>query len=360
MRGGSVLRSAFFLFENVKEVRDMKKKLLALAVFAVGASAFAEEKSFTLKLSQPLELYGGVSAGYFFTTNEGSKDSDDAFQLTNALVGLKGEVGDSIKLGFDLAVGQSFQGTIDAPLSGSSAYTDTFGVVWGYLTLKPMEKLSLDAGVLTTNVGYELADTYSNPNITFGEVWWAQPFIYPGARATFDLTDKISLYAEYNKQFNGDNFALGSLGELGPVSYGITYFDYNDTDSSGTNKNLVDVVLGMNAGSIDLGLNFDYQWLDDSAKSPGQDDSAYGVALYITPNLGQLSVPVRLEYFDSGTSGIYLDNKGYTLTITPTLKPTENTFVRGEVAYISTDNKVFKGGTKDNKTTLAVELGFTF
>ncbi len=336
----------------------MKRELLLTAMLALAGSSLAQEKILTLRISQPLEIYGGVSAGYFFTTNEGSKDANDAFQLTNAILGLKGEVGEGVKLGFDLAVGQSFQGTVDAPLSGSSAFTDTYGVIWGYITLKPIDRLSLDAGVLTTNVGYEVADTYSNPNILFGEVWWAQPFIYPGARATFDVAKNVSIYAEYNKQFNGDNFAIGSLGEVGGISYGITYFDYNDTDL--TDKNLIDLVLGYSLGGIDLGLNFDYQWLDKHEKISGQDDSAYGLALYFTPNLGNVSIPIRLEYFDSGTSNIYLDEKGYTLTVTPTFKPTDNTFVRAELAYISTDNKVFKGGTKDSKTTLSVELGFTF
>ena len=216
--------------------------------------------------------------------------------------------------------------------------------------------VSVDAGVLTTNVGYELADTYSNPNITFGAIWNAQPFIYPGVRVTVSPLENVNLYAEYNQESNSDNFAVGALGELNDISFGLTYYDYR------AYKNLIDVVLSYSIGMLDLGLNADYQWLDDSAKTPGQDDSAYGIALYLTPTFGRLSVPVRLEYFDEGTSGIYFDgaDKGYTATITPTFKPTENSFIRAEVAYVSTDKKVFKNGTKDNKTTFAVELGFTF
>ena len=337
----------------------MKKKILLTAVLAFAGSSLAQEKTITLKLSQPLELYGGFSAGYFYTTNEGSKDSDDAFQITNAIVGLTGEVGDSLKMGFDLAVGQSFQGTVDSPLSGSAGQTDTFGIIWGYVSLKPVDKLSLDAGIITTNVGYELADTYTNPNVTFGDVWGAQPFIYPGARVSFDVTDKISLYAEYNKEYSGDNFAVGSLGEIGAISYGLTFFDYNDNDGTVPNRSLVDVVLGMSLGNLDLGLNADFHKLDDSSKT-GDDDTAYGVAVYVTPNFEQVSVPIRVEYFDSGDTRVYIDEKGYTFTVTPTFKPSDNTFVRAELIHVATDNKIFKGNTKDNKTTVAVELGFTF
>jgi len=104
-----------------------------------------------------------------------------------------------------------------------------------------------------------------------------------------------------------------------------------------------------------------YQWLDDP--QTGQDDSAYGVAVYVIPNFGNVSVPLRLEYFDEGTSGIYSAStaeKGYTVTITPTFKPADNGFIRAEVSYLSTDRKVLAGGTEDTKTSFAVELGFTF
>jgi len=340
----------------------MRKKLLLTAVLALAGSSLAGERTFTLKVSQPLELYGGFSAGYFYTTNEGDKDSRDKFQITNAIIGLTGEVGKDIKLGFDLAVGGSLWATLFDGGQGDLAYVngnelkEGVGILWGYATLKPHPVVSVDAGVLTTNVGYELADTYSNPNITFGAIWNAQPFIYPGVRVTVSPLENVNLYAEYNQESNSDNFAVGALGELNDISFGLTYYDYR------AYKNLIDVVLSYSIGMLDLGLNADYQWLDDSAKTPGQDDSAYGIALYLTPTFGRLSVPVRLEYFDEGTSGIYFDgaDKGYTATATPTFKPTENSFIRAEVAYVSTDKKVFKNGTKDNKTTFAVELGFTF
>ncbi|RUM29529.1 MAG: hypothetical protein DSY42_06295 [Aquifex sp.] len=344
----------------------MKKVLLASAVFAFTTSSFAQE--ITLKLSQALELYGGFSAGYFYTTNENSKDSQDKFQITNAIIGIKGETGESIKLGFDLAIGGSLWSTVFDGGQGDLAYIDStnnelkegVGILWGYATLKPHPAVSIDAGVLTTNVGYELADTYSNPNITFGAVWNAQPFIYPGVRLTLSPMENVDLYVEYNQEYQSDNFAFGILGETAGVSFALNYYDYRE------NKNLVDVVLGYSIANIDLGLNFDYQWLDDSAKTQGQDDSAYGVAIYFIPNFdtsyGKVSLPIRLEYFNEGTSGIYYGgaDTGYTFTITPTIRPTSNTFVRAEAAYVTTDNKVFKNNTKDNKTTFAFEMGFTF
>ena len=349
----------------------MKKYLVSLSsLLLLGGFSFSEEKQVTLKLSQALELHGGFSAGYFYSTNptDKNKDSEDKFQVTNAILDFSGEVGKSFKLGFDLAIGGALWATIFDGGQGNFAYYDPddktlkegVGILWGYVSVKPIPQLSIDAGVLTTNVGYELADTYSNPNITFGAVWYGQPFIYPGARLTFSPLENLSLYAEYNQEYNRDNFAVGVLGEFAGLSYALSYYDYR------ASKNLVDLVLGYSIANVDLGLNFDYQWLDDSAKSSNQDDSAYGVALYVIPkfktNLGEISIPIRLEYFDEGTSGIYYGgaDKGYTVTLTPTFRPTANTYIRAEVAYINTDNKIFKNGNKDNKTTIAVEAAFTF
>ena len=74
--------------------------------------------------------------------------------------------------------------------------------------------------------------------------------------------------------------------------------------------------------------------------------------------------PRRVEYLSDGTSGIYYGvDTAYTLTVTPTYNYTENTFVRAEVSYVSSDNAVFAdkdGLPEDTKTSFAVQAGYTF
>ena len=341
------------------------RKLLLSAVLGLTSVAVAEEKKLSLKVSQDLSLYGALTGAYFYTNNHSITNSTlDKFNLTNGIIGLTGEVGKGVKVDFDLAVGSLLMPTVwdggqGDPMrfdfSQKGIVTEGFGFLWGYVSVKPVDTVSVSLGVMPTNVGYEVANTYVNPNITLGTTWTAQPVIYPAVRVTFSGVEGIDLYAEYNQEGDLDNFAFGALGELMGISFALSYYDYRSA------KNLIDLVLSYSLGNVDLGFNLDYQWLDDPG--PGQDDSAYGLALYAIPRFGQFSVPVRLEYFNEGTSQIYSDgnaDKGYTFTITPTFKPTENTFLRAEVAYISTDNNVFKNGTKDNKTTLSVEIGFTF
>ncbi len=340
----------------------MKKVLTAS--LALAGVVLAQENQPILKISQPLELSGAITGAYFYTNNEGPVDSQDGFRLTNAIVNLKGSSGN---MGFDLALGGVFAPSVWLNVSNAiSSYTsgaltqNEVGVLWGYVSYSPVKGLTLDAGLLPTNIGYEVVNTYANPNINLGAVWYAQPIIYPGARLTYNVTENISLYAEYNNDSinpRGDAFALGSSGSFGNMSYALNYYDYAGL------RNFIDAVLSYSAGNVDLGLNFDYHWLDDSAKTPNRDVAAYGLAVYIIPQFGNISVPLRLEYFDEGTSGIYSGGNaqsGYTVTLTPTLKPSDNSFVRAEVSYISTDQYFFNNGTENSKTTLAVELGFTF
>ncbi len=337
----------------------MKKTLLLAGVLTAGALVFAEEKKAPVTSGFNISLNGVFSGGYAGTTNP----DNDSFILTNLLLGVSGSQKGMFEVGFDVAVGglampTVWNGALSVPQSFNfntyAVDNSAFGIVWGYLSLKPSQMISLDVGLLPTNVGYEVANTYSNPNITLGTTWFAQPVIYPAVRATLEA-GPFSLYAEYNQEFGGDNFAVGSLGEIAGISYAVSYYDYKD------NKNLVDIVGSMSLGIIDLGINFDYQWLDTAPS--GADTSAYGVALYAIPNFGNISLPVRVEYFSEGTTGIYTGasspaKSGYSFTITPTLKPTSNSFIRAEAAYLGTQEKVLNG--KNSKTTLAVEAGITF
>ncbi len=333
------------------------KKFLSLAAAGLFSFGVANAGSITVANSD-IELFGGVSAGYFYTTNpcneECSDPNNDYFTVSSFAVGLTSKVNSTI--GFTASFGASPQ----SDLLGLET-SKSFGPEFAYVSIRPIEGLTLDAGLLTTNVGYELYHTWENPNYTFGMVWWGQPVTYPGARATFNVAEGLDVYAEYT-QDGTDSFAVGALGSYAGVDFAVSYFDYS------AQKNLIDVVLATNVLGIDVALNVDYQWLDDSAKSDGQDDSAFGVALYVKPQLTDtISVPLRIEYVDEGTSDIYgvAGDNAWSVTITPTWSPTDNTYLRAEFAYVVTDQKGFYDGNTsadadDNRTFLGVEAGVRF
>lgn len=329
------------------------KKVLGLAAAGLMAATTANAGSITVANSD-LQLSGAVTAGYFYVTNNGLGNNNDYFEVTNFSVGLKTKKSQMISfIGY-------FGSNVWDDLLGQTK--NSFKIKFAWVSINPIEGLRIDAGKLLTNIGYELYHSYENKNYTFGLVWWGQPVTYPGVRATYTVAEGIDVYAEYNQDNTtgaSDAFAVGSLGEISGISYAISYFDYSKQ------KNLIDFVLSTSVEGIELGINADYQWLDDAAKTPGSDDSAYGIALYASTKVDVFELPIRIEYINEGTSGIYgvAGDDAWSFTITPTYRPTQNTYVRAEFAYVNTDKKGFtddKGNLKDSRTFIGVETGFMF
>lgn len=346
-------------------------KKLAVLSGAIFSVAVANAGQITVVNSE-IKIDGALTTGYFASNNTGS-NNHDSFKVSNFILGLSSDVKDG-GIGFNVGFGTVLLPTVyDGGLVDNKAIINkSFGPIYAVLSYKPISSLTLDAGLLTTNIGYELATSFTNPNITYGAVWSAQPFIYPGARITYAVGD-IKFYAEASKDkgYSDENtslptsgaYAVGSLGTIYGVNYAISYYDYT------AYKNLVDIVLSKSINdNLDVGINFDYQWLDSTAKVSGNDSKGYGVAGYVVPKFGNLSLPVRIEYVNDGSkgkeSGIYSNvSKAWTFTATPTFRPTKNTYVRAEVSYVNSDNKIFKdnsGNPKDTKVSATAELGFLF
>ncbi|ACD65694.1 MAG TPA: porin [Sulfurihydrogenibium sp.] len=355
-------------------------KKLAVLSGAIFSVAVANAGQITVANSD-IKIDGALTTGYFASNNTGSSNHD-SFKVSNFILGLSSDAKDG-GIGFNVGFGTVLLPTVyDGGLVDNKAIINkSFGPIYAVLSYKPISSLTFDAGLLTTNIGYELATSFTNPNITYGAVWFAQPFIYPGARITYAVGD-IKFYAEASKDkiySDGDfakikspsgrdlslsgAYAVGSLGMLYGINYAISYYDYT------AYKNLVDIVLSKSINdNLDVGINFDYQWLDSTAKDSGYDSKGYGVAGYIIPKFGNFSLPVRIEYVNGGSkgkeSGIYNGaSKAWTITATPTFRPTKNTYVRAEVSYVNSDNKIFadsSGNPKDTKVSAAAEFGFLF
>ena len=353
----------------------MKKILGALTLAGLLTAGIANAGTITVAHSD-LEFDGALTAGFVGTNND-VVNTKDGFHITSADVKLINKVNGTV--GFLLDMGRTYQSSVITPdLSNENR---TFDIEIAYVSIKPLENLVIDAGLLATNVGYELYHPYENGNILFGMVWNGQPVTYTGVRATYAAAPNLSLYAEYIQDPNvgntpRDGYAVGILGMYRNVAYALSFFDY------ASYKNIVDFVVSTTIGSLDVGLNFDYQYLDDEAKNALKDagatnieDTAYGIAVYLTPHLTPtISVPVRFEYVsdkdstdaagnvvDSGIYGVGGDS-AYSLSVTPTWRPNEHSFVRAEIDYVKTDkssDNIF-GTNEDSRTIYAVEAGYMF
>ena len=344
----------------------MKKKLISLAIAAAVTTPFAAQAAGSLTVAnQDITMSGGVTGAYIYN----SDTKRDDFMVTDALIDLSSEA-KAGGMGFDLGIGTLGMNTLTSSFSTlfPPIGTDLGGtpgsvaVQYGYLSVMPTDTITIDAGILPTNVGYEVAPSYSDGNILRGMVWNGQPVYYNGARATYS-SGGTSVYAEASKLLGaGDSWAVGGSTTMGPVDGSLNLFSAINQGS------MVDIILSGKAGSFDLAANFDYTVLADAAKTPGADDNAYALALYATtPLSGNWTLPMRLEYVDDGSSGIYMgvpgtSNNAYTFTITPTYNFTDSTFVRAELAYISTDQKSGalvddSGVAQDSNITVGFQAG---
>ncbi len=329
----------------------MRKSILAATIATVTVpAAFAG----TITSTADINLAGGMTAGYFYTSNTGSDNNDD-YHVSDFVVELSGDASKGV--GFVGAFGSLDAITVLDGGVGNTPYS--FGLQYGWLTVAPAEGLSIEAGMLATKVGYEVAPSYGNPHATIAALWGGQPVYYPGLRVNFDAGD-MGFYAEANNDTLGSAdsaWAVGTNGSAGPMEYAVSYYTYEGY------KSLVDVILSGKIGEMPVAANFDYHMLDE-APVAGGDDTAFGIALYATPSLSdKMTVPVRVEFLSDGNSGVYGVDSATTLAITPTYNFSENTFVRAELSYVSSDNKIFKdenGVTQDTKTSFALQAGYTF
>lgn len=339
----------------------MKMKMVAGLVSCAFYLPLAQAGSLTVANSD-LTLSGGVSAALLYSDNTGGSNNSDA-AVTDFLLELSAPADKG--LGFVAAYGVLQQASVFSNVPADKATNTTaaanMGLQYGWVSVKPSDAITVDAGKLATKIGYEVANTYVNPHILLGGVWYAQPVYYPGVRASFAVGEG-SVFVEANEDTATGattGYVVGGSTAIGPVNVALAYYDANKA------RDIVDVIVSGEIAGIPVAANLDFHTIDSEVAVPGNDDSAMGIALYAAPSFGSIKVPVRIEYFDDGSSGIYNGGlkSGYSLTVTPTYHFTDNTFVRAELAMVNSDNKVFsdeEGVTQDSKSSAALQAGFLF
>src|SRR5688572_185892 len=183
-------------------------------------------------------------------------------------------------------------------------YLADFGVagldssLGGYVTVKPVPELVIDAGYFGTIYGAEVLENYINFNYTRGALYYAmQPFYHFGAKAAYTFNDTVTLRAMIVNGANdivdeNDSPALGlqlALNDLGGVfDLAIGGFYETGSDSNWGIETFFDTVATLTLGDLTLLANFDY---NINRGAEGEDDVSYwgvaGTAAYaLSPELG--------------------------------------------------------------------------
>jgi len=339
------------------ETMKLVKQTLALAIAATWGTANAA----SVNVSQDVNLKGAMAGTYSYMTNDGgAATGHDTMKVTDFNVEVSSADIKGSGVGFVGSVGINEFLTL-ADTSPSAIGGTNVNFFYGYATYKPMESLSVDAGRLLTTIGYEAAASYLNGNITRGFLWNSEPIAYQGVRASYMMGD-FKIAAEVNNDTSegsapgATNWVLNATGSAGGMDYGASYMDGKDS------RNVVDAMVSTSMGGMDLAIDVNYFMIDK--KPVGQkDDSALGVAIYVTPKMGSIDVPVRVEYMDDGDTGIYGVKRGSSLTVSPTMHYGDAGYVKAEVGYVQSDNKMYsdnKGKATDNQTIVSAQIGYMF
>ena len=377
----------------------MKKLLIASAVsalFAAPATVLAQAKPAPAPtLDKVLEasgisVSGYIDAGYTYAKN-GAGFSDRVFdgqQNSFALNQFGLTVAKQPKEGFgglvNLTVGRDAQviHSFPEPQPGGSV----FDVTQAYLQYAG-GPLTVIAGKFVTLSGTEVIASTGNTNISRSILFGAIPFTHTGVRATWALSDTVSLIAGVNNgwdqltdQNKGKTAELGAtLNPIKPLN--ITVSGYSGKEglapSEGTRTSVNAVVSYQIIDPLSVGAEI----LNVSQDIPGAGGTTAkakysGAALYVTYMFTpKLRGVLRGESFDDkngfhfGTAPGFpgalatSDTKYKEVTATVSFLASDSFEARAEVRRDSANNTVFTdstGATSKNMTSAALQGLYKF
>jgi hypothetical protein len=375
----------------------MKKLLVASAVsalFAAPATVLAQAKPAPVPtLDKVLEasgisVSGYIDAGYTYAKN-GAGFTDRVFDTQQNSFGLNQfglTVAKQPKEGFgglvNLTVGRDAQLIHSFP----EPATSMFDVTQAYLQYAG-GPLTVIAGKFTTLHGTEVIASTGNTNISRSILFGSVPFTHTGVRATWALSDTISLIAGVNNGWDqltdankGKTAELGvTLNPIKPLNIAVS--GYSGKEPAGTGNGARTSLNAVASYAIIDPLSVALEFLSVSQDIPGAGGSTTkakynGVAGYVTYMfMPKLRGVLRGESFDDkngfhfGTAPGFpgalatSDTKYKEVTATVSFLASDSFEARAEVRRDSANNTVFTGSTgatSKNMTSAALQGIYKF
>jgi hypothetical protein len=274
---------------------------------------------------------GYVAASYYdssgYNTYHQFDTSHDTFQLDEAGLQLAYQPKSGFGAVVDVIAGQDAKIVDAAETAGASA--NSFDLLQGFAQYVT-GPLTVQAGKFTTLAGAEVIAPTGNTNFSRSLLFYAEPLTHTGVRATYAVTDTVSVIVGVNNGWNYTKIDYGSkTGELGVAYNPNKYFSltaqmYAGKDPVyGAERTFFDTVATFNATSaLTFVLSYDWGKQETGTATPdtltGGDWD--GVAAYANYQINsKWRVSLRGEYLDDkdGTTvvtGSPQDLKEATLT----------------------------------------------
>jgi hypothetical protein len=275
---------------------------------------------------------GYVAASYYdssgYNTYHQFDTSHDTFQLDEAGLQLAYQPKSGFGAVVDVIAGEDAKIVDAAESAGASA--NSFDILQGFAQYVT-GPLTVQAGKFTTLAGAEVVAPTGNTNFSRSLLFYAEPLTHTGVRATYAITDTVSVIAGINNGWNYTKIDYGSkTGELGVAFNPSKYFSltaqvYAGKDPVyGAERTFFDTVATFNATSA-LTFVLSYDWGKQETGTATPDTLAGGdwdgFAGYVNYQLNsKWRVSLRSEYLDDkdGTTlvtGARQDLKEATLTV---------------------------------------------
>jgi len=374
----------------------MKKLFLASAVsalFAAPATVLAQAKPAPVPtLDKVLEasgisVSGYIDAGYTHSDRNQAAFSTRVFDQENNSFALRQfglQVAKQPKEGFgglvNLTVGKdaqiihSFPEGVTTPPTPASA-TSMFDVTQAFLQYAG-GPLTLIAGKFVTLQGSEVIWSPTNPNASRSILFGAIPFTHTGVRATWAVSDTVSLIAGVNNGWDqltdankGKTVELGAtLNPIKPLSITLSGYSGQEVTSATTNGTRTSINAVASYTIIDpLSVGLEVLSVSQENAGGGTTKQKYsGVAGYVTYMFApKFRGVVRVESFDDkdgfhfGTTG----TKYKEVTLTGAFLASDSFEGRLEGRRDQATNKVFTdfaSVTSKSMTSIALQGIYKF
>ncbi|MHB8813037.1 MAG: outer membrane beta-barrel protein [Steroidobacteraceae bacterium] len=253
---------------------------------------------------------GYVAASYYdssgYNTDHQFDTSHDTFQLDEAGLQLAYQPKSGFGAVVDVIAGEDAKIVDAAESAGASA--NSFDILQGFAQYVT-GPLTIQAGKFTTLAGAEVIAPTGNTNFSRSLLFFAEPMTHTGLRATYSVTDTLSVIVGVNNGWNYTKVSYGSkTGELGVAFNPNKFFSltaqlYAGKDPIyGAERTLVDTVATFNATSaLSFVVSYDWGKQETSTATPGTLTGGNwdGVAGYVNYQLNSLwRVSLRGEYLD--------------------------------------------------------------
>jgi hypothetical protein len=313
---------------------------------------------------------GYVAASYYhsngYSTYHQFDNKHDSFQLDQAALTLAYQP----KAGFGALVNIAAGEDMKVLNAAEASNANTFDVVQAFVQYAT-GPLTVIGGKYVTLAGAEVIAPTGNTNFSRSLLFFAEPLTHTGIRATYAVSDTLSLIAGVNNGWNYSSLSTSGskTGEVGAAwtpnkIFALTAQAYIGKDPYPTipaypyadgQKTLVDAVATYNAtDALTFILSFD--WGKQKAFFAGTPDASWnGAAFYTNYALNdQWRVSVRVEYLDDKDGFVTGTGIRQTLkegTVTFGYDPTKSFELRIEGRYDkSTDTTSFVRSINPNDT----------